>query len=817
MADEKNINGFYNIPDEVLEDIKDFRGEIEKFTKGEVDPSRFKPYRVSRGVYSQRGQKEYMVRIKVPGGGLLPHQMVKIADLAEKYGNSEPHVTDRQDFQIHWVKLEDTPTILEELATVSLTSKGGGGNTVRNITTSPFAGVDPNEVFDTSPYPIALTELLLTNPKTFNLPRKFKFAFSGSSEDFAYATMHDVGFIAKIEDGVEGFVVYTGGGMGAKSRVADKLYDFVPASEVPYIAVAMVNVFDEHGNRRNKHQARMRFYVEKIGIEEFKKVFEEELKKVKAAGELKLALRPTPVPRNIKDPKESNTDVAVDTPGFNDWFEQNVKPQKQEGYYSAKIKLHIGDLTSEQLRGLAGIVEDIGEGSIRNMQGQNILVRYLVKEELPTLFNGLVDLGLAESGADGVEDVLCCPGASSCNLGICLSKNMSTVISQNFKASDLDLSKIDVDIKISGCPNSCGQHPIGGIGLYGVSRNAPDGRKAPFYNVMVGGRVEEGRTRLAETLGYVPSKKIPKVLEAMLSTYQKEKNDGESYHEYLDRQGFKSFKEIVKENKDVPSYSEDPSFFVDWGAKEEFSLAGLGPGECSSGVFDMINTDIKDADNYIDEVRSALKAGDDLEEACYSLRRALITSARSLLVSQGEEPETEVGVLRAFEKTFVDPGYIAPRFRGLEMRAEMYASGGLNEKGLRDGLEFVEALMKDVADLYDSLDDSLKFKEAPKYAEGDAKPEAKEEKPADSGADNVAAEAGADQFMDLRGVKCPINYVKAKIKLETMDLGSKLLIYLDDGEPINNVPVSLGNDGQNILKKEQTPDGHFELLVEKQG
>lgn len=816
MPNTNEQQGFYNIPEEVLEDISNFRGEIEKFIAGEIDPDRFKPYRVTRGVYSQRGQKSYMVRIKVPGGGLMPHQMVKIAELADKYGNSEPHVTDRQDVQIHWVDLKDTPTILEELATVSLTTKGGGGNTIRNVTTSPFAGVDPNEVFDTSSYPVAMAEHFLTNPKSYKLPRKFKFAFSGSSKDSAYATMQDVGFIAKKKNDIEGFAVYVGGGMGAKSRVGELLHDFVEKDEVVYISEAMVNLFDAFGNRRNKHQARLRFFIEKIGLDEFKKIYEIELKKVKVSGEMKLNLRPQPKPRNIKDPSKTNTDVAVDTPGFNDWFETNVAPQKQVGYYTAKIKLHIGDITSEQLTRLAGVIENIGEGTIRNMQGQNILVRWLVKEELPELYNGLVDIGLAERGADGVEDILCCPGASSCNLGVCLSKNMSTVMSQNLKASDLPLDEIDVDIKISGCPNSCGQHPIGGIGLFGVSRGTGDGRKAPFYNVMVGGRVEEGKTRLAESIGFVPSKKMPRVLEDMLAKYVAEKNEGEDYHSYLDRVGFDSFKKLIAEKGQPSTYAEDPSMFTDWGAPDEFSLSGLGPGECSSGVFDMIDTDLRDANNYLNEVKDAISNGNVTDKTSESLRRALITSARALLISQGIEPETDVLALREFEKNIVDAGYLDEKYRGLEMRAEMYASGGLNEKGLTAAVELVGSLVEDVTALYKSLDDSLTFKGVEKRTSG------KEEAPAEStdtssGAGSEAKDAGTDQFLDLRGVKCPINYVKAKIKLEGMEKGKTILLYLDDGEPIQNVPTSLKNDGQNILKQEQVSnETYFELIVKKE-
>ncbi len=802
MSSLKSIKGLYNIPHEVLEDISLYSAEVERFLKGELAPERFKPFRVARGIYAQRGQETYMVRIKVPAGGLTPRQMDVIAELSKRYGNGIPHVTARQDVQLHWVKIEDTVKCMRGLSEVGLTTKGGGGNTVRNITACPDSGVCDREAFDVAPYAIALTEYYLTHPRWSHLPRKFKIAFSGCSDDCALATINDVGFIAvkrSVDGGVqEGFRMYAAGGMGAWSRVATLMEDFVPADEVLYYAEAVRNIFDKHGNRRNKHKARLRFVIERFGEDEFRRMLKKEVERLKEEGLDEINLRPVPKLRDPLSEEPKPVEGAIEDEGYKLWRRTNVRPQKQEGFYYAKIRLDIGDITAEKFKALANVVRSLGEGTVRTTQDQNLVIRWLREEELPALYLKLKELELSEPRAGGIDDVLCCPGASTCNLGICLSRHMSPVIKDELQKSGLDLERLhDVDIKISGCPNSCGQHPIGAIGLHGAARRSGE-RMAPHYEVLVGGRVEEGRTRLAEPLGFVPAKNIPSLLKDFLSLYLEERKEDEDFHAYIDRRGRDDLKSFVSKWSRMPDYEEDRSYYIDWGAEEEFSLAGLGPGECGAGMFDMIEADMDDARKHIKMAEELLDKGANASE---DLFKALVLSAKALLITRGLEPAGDFEALKAFEESFIEKGLAPERFSGLEKKGAAFFSGLLDEKGQRDGLAFVKEFFDAIEKLYESMDDNMKFPGEKEAAAAQVK-------------EKGAAPEGADEFMDLRGVKCPINYVKAKIKLETMDVGKTLLLYLDEGEPIRNVPSSLKNDGQEILRMEKRGE-YYELLVKK--
>jgi sulfite reductase (ferredoxin) len=812
MNNVQTVISLYKVPKEVLEDISNYRAELGRFLNGEISADRFKPFRVTRGIYSQRGQTSFMMRIKVPAGGLLPEQIVRISELSSRYANGIPHVTTRQDVQLHWVKIEDTVKVMEGLAEVGLTTKGGGGNTIRNITACADSGVCGEEAFDVAPYAIALTEYFLTHPRAHTLPRKYKIAFSGCGDDCSLATVNDVGFIATKNnvDGKEreGFRVYVGGGMGAWSRVGTLFEEFIPAGDAVYVAEAVLKVFDKHGNRRNKHKARLRFLVERLGLDEFKRLYKEELKRLKDEGPKDISIRPVPLLRDIDGTKEAG---GGGSPAFNGWFDANVREQRQSGFYYVKIKLHLGDITAEKFGALAEAVKDLGEGTVRTTHDQNIIIRWLRKDELQTLYGRLEEIGLKEAVnevAGGVDDVISCPGASTCNLGICLSKNLATELSKELRKSGLPLSDIkDAGIKVSGCPNSCSQHPVGAIGFFGAARTK-DGRTAPYYNVLVGGRVKEGETRLGKDCGFVPARSVPATVKEFLGVFTENRLPEEGFHTFLDRRGYEDMKRIVEGKCSMPAYDEDRTFYRDWNAKEDFSLAGLGPGECGAGVFDMIETDMDDARKHLNNAREGLKTktGNPSED----LYKALVNASRALLITQGIEPTTEPEALRAFEKHFVKKGlvpdeYKPERFRGLETRGELFRSGHLNEEGLEEGYGLVEELLAAVTWLYDSMDDTMSFTVIEEKKEG---PEEKAEAP-DGG-------IGADVFMDLRGVKCPINYVKAKIKLETMDRGQTLFLYLDDGEPIRNVPSSLKNDGQEILKMEKVEEEeYYELLVKK--
>lgn len=800
---------FYEISKEVREDVELYRLEVERFLEGNVSPQKFRPFRVARGIYAQRGQERFMTRIKVPGGCLTPKQMIRIADLSEKYGNGIPHVTTRQDIQLHFVKIEDTVKAMQELLEVGLTTRGGGGNTVRNITACYDAGVCDLEVFDVTPYAPAFTEFFLNHPKGFTLPRKFKIAFSGCSDDCSFATINDVGFIAKkkVVDGEEkrGFRVYAAGGMGANSRVAELLEDFVPEEEAIYIAEAIMILFDKYGNRKNKHKARLRYVIDKVGRDEFMRLYREELAAVKAEGPKTVNLKVRP------EPEKTLSAVLEEEPAVSDaayrlWRETNAREQRQEGFYFAKIRLPLGDIGAETLRKLADIVREFGEGSIRATHDQNIVVRWLSGRELYPFYKALSDIDLAKPGAGGIADILSCPGASTCNLGICLSRDMATVLTDELEGTGLKLETMDdINIKISGCPNSCSQHPVGAIGLFGAAKRG-NGRMAPHYNILLGGRVEEGHSALGEEFGFVPAKKVPGLLKQFLSEYNDDRREGEDFYAYLDRAGKTRMKELVKECT-LPSYEEDSSCYQDWGNEEEFSLAGLGAGECGAGVLDMIEADIDDGRRQIYKAEEDLGKG-RRESASEALAIAIGLTTKSVLVTKGIEPDDDYISVTEFEKQFVQKGLLSDKFSGLKRRWAKYLSGLLDEKGLKEEILFMEEFSKAVSDLYAGMDAHMKFK-------GEEEEEKPKEAPIEAEKGGEAKKGDADVFMDLRGVKCPINYVKAKIRMEMMQSGQTLQIYLDDGEPIRNVPKSLENDGQEILRQEQTADGHYDLIVKK--
>ena len=835
-----NTASFYNIPPEVLEDIRNFRAEMESFLKGEISPERFKPYRVSRGIYAQRGQETCMIRVKVPAGGLFPHQVDRIADLCERYGDGRPHGTTRQDVQIHYVKIEDTPTVYESLAEVGLTSKGGGGSTVRNVTACPDAGVCALEIFDVAPFSVAVTEHLIKHPNMDKLPRKFKVSFSGCETDCSLSTIQDVGFIAKRStvDGVEreGFRLYTAGGMGANSKVGTLLKDFVPAEDVLYITEAIFNLFYEHGNRRNKHKARLRFFMLKVGEREFERLFDDEVARLKGEGGRELKLRAVPQPRGIS-PVGGDITVSADfteREEYREWVDSNVIPQKkhkgEEGYYLAKIRLPLGDISSGDFRALAEIASGIGDGTLRMTHDQNIIIRWLNSSEVAALYNGIKGLGLAEPYAGGVSDLVSCPGASTCNLGICLSKNLASELTSTIEGSTLSLGELQaVDIKLSGCPNACGQHPIGAIGFFGAARRH-DGRMAPHYEVLVGGRVEEGKTALGTQCGFIPSKAVPAFVNDLLGDYLETKLESEEgvedFYDYLDRRGLERTKILVERYAPMPDFVDNSDFYADWGTDEEFSLAGLGAGECGVGVFDMIETDMEDARKALGDAGKMVSGGTgDVEGASEHLFNGLVLTCKSLLVTQGIEPTGGFDAINEYERVFIGGGHIDTKHSGLEKKGARYSSGLLDEGGITEGISYVEELLGDTIALYDSMDDALQFTGGVVDPEGVSGKKAAgvSEAPSttpsgkkDEGQEAVSeGQSDADAFMDLRGVKCPINYVKSKIKLEMMDIGETMLLLLDDGEPIQNVPVSHTNDGQEILRMDNKGE-YFELLIKKQ-
>lgn len=729
------------------------------------------------GVYEQRESGTYMLRVRIPAGGVLPRQMRRLAEVAQHFGNGTLHVTTRQDIQVHGVTLEAIHPALASLRQEGLTTKGGGGNTVRNITACQDSGVCPDEVFDVAPFAVALTERLMSDRVSFQLPRKYKVAFSGCHADCAGATVNDLGFIARQKGGVSGFAVYVGGGMGGKSRVADLLHEFVPAGEVFLVAEAIKRVFDKHGDRRNKHQARLRFLVERVGLQELRELYEKELTGLKASAPAPLQARSRPNQPGVRS-SGGVVSEPVASPEHARWRRTNVRPQKAPGFFLVSLPLALGDLSADTMRALADIAAHHGDGMMWATQAQNLTLRSVREEELPGLHRKLASLGLAEPQPHILRNLVTCAGASTCRLGLCLSRGLAKALARGLQESDLDLDRVGaLRVHISGCPNSCGRHPVADIGLYGAARRL-GGRLVPHYGVQLGGRLAEGETRFGFSIGTMPAKKVPTFVKDLLAAFLRSP-DAPVFHRFIENGGRSTAEAIAARYCQNPALQTDEDCALDWDADTPFSLAGRGPGECSAGVFDLIEVDLASA-------RDALAAG--------RLYAATTLAARSLLITCAEQPKSDLEALELFRKHFAAEGLIDRRLEPLITEAIRCASAP------RTAFEATPAdvtmLLQSVQSLYQSMDSSLRFKPAP---------------PANAPAPPPGG--APDSIHDFRGIACPLNYVKTKMALGRLQKGQTLMVLLDDAGA-QKVPESARKDGHIVISVTRQAE-HWQVLLRK--
>jgi len=766
------------LPKEVIQSIGDFKDALRDFKDGRMNADRFKGIRVPWGIYSQRGGGIFMSRIRIPAGDITSEQLRALADCSQKYGNGMLHVTTRQDIQIHDVKVEDTEKIIEDLKEFNLSPRGGGGNTVRNITACPFAGICAKEVFDVRSYAISLTEHLLSDPNSYRLPRKYKIAFSGCGEDCAIATITDVGFIAKerVVDGrkKEGFSVYAGGGMGAHSRVGQLLEEFILPEDVGYVAEAIKRLFFKHGERRNRHRARLRFLVEKLGFEEFKNLYSRELEELKDTDYIALRRMEFQYPEEVDARLPVSSDEEFET------FKQyNVLPQKQKGNFIVGISLHLGDIQADKLIKLVQIADGFEARrkakpislGFRAAQDQNIYIRNVKADAVCILYEKLKELELASPYISTVFTPVSCQGASTCNLGICDSKALTHELIEFLQKDGLNPASLEgFNIRISGCPNSCGHHPRGVIGLHGIVRKVGV-RPVPFYKVLLGGRAKEGESRLAQEVGIVPAKNVPHVLKGFLKASQEKVGGYKHVHDYLEKEGVELMEQFIEQFAYVQPYEEDALFYRDFGKEEDFTLAGIGKGECGAGALDLIESDLEAA-------QRKLNLAEEQDYDAQLLSEVLHLSSRALLIVRGIEPRSPEEAVDAFKKEFVHTNIASERFKHLrEQLLVLEEAKGTKER--EELFNYAKEFHQEVQRVYTSMDSSFNFPQT-------SAPEDKKEEE-------------APKVLDLKGTPCPINYVKAKLFLENLEPGSIIDIYLDEGEPISNVPKSLENDGHKIV------------------
>lgn len=573
----------------IEQDIREFENNLSHFKGGGLTEVEFKHFRLLRGIYGQRNDQPgfNMVRVKLPGGVITAAQLRRLGRIADSYADGKAHITTRQDIQFHWVKLETVPDVMRELAEAGMTTREACGNTVRNIIGSPFAGVSTEEAFDVTPYVLALSEHLIRNKLTSKLPRKFKISFSGceTDKDGIIPWIHDIGFVAKsfAENGnvKRGFKIYTGGGLGAHPRVADIFDEFVPEELLVPTTESIITIFDRYGDHKNRRRARMKYIIWKLGLHRFRQLVHEERDRLTGNG--RFFPEPVVFENNKKIPpaKREPVNGKILSREFELWKLANVFPQKQFGYNFIIINPVIGDLSTEQLLSLAEIAEHFSDGTVRTSVSQDIVLRWINSKYLTEVFEQLKAAGLDYSGANSLANVTSCPGADTCNLGItftrALGKELTTLFEKNSGWSDL---LKDMRIKISGCPNSCGQHHVASIGFYGCVRKIK-GRYVPHYIMLIGGGLHSGRNQFGDVIMKIPARRVSDTVLRIVKIFLTERKEDEDFWTYCKRVNPKSFKEKLRDLAFVPDYETSPEWFIDLGQESEFDLR-LGKGECMS-------------------------------------------------------------------------------------------------------------------------------------------------------------------------------------------------------------------------------------------
>ena len=633
----------------VEQDIIDLEKKIRMFREGTIHEDKFRSLRLARGVYGQRQQGVQMVRIKLPYGKMTFKQWKRISDISDKYSTGNLHLTTRQDIQIHFVSLDRTPELWHELEQDNVTLREACGNTVRNITASVTAGIDPNEPFDITPYAHSLFEYLLRNPICQEMGRKIKISFSNTDEDTALAFIHDMGFLPKIKDGKRGFKVVVGGGLGAQPRMADLAYEFLPEDQLIPFAEAVLRVFDRHGERNSRSKARMKFLLQKIGFEAFMELVDAERLAIKNKS-YEIDTERFEVGEEIQD----KMDTVSDPQKFEIWTATNTFEQKQAGKFGVFIRVPLGNISSVVSRNLIEKLDGFVGNDIRVTINQGLFLRNVPAENLAYVYNVLDSEGLAAFGANSVANITACPGTDTCNLAISdsvsITYELEKVIDQEFP----DLVKNnDFKIKISGCMNSCGQHGMANIGFHGSSLKDANKNVLPALQVLLGGGSSgDGFGRAAEKVIKVPSKRGPQVLRYIFADYQDNCLEGEYFNNYFDRQGKNYFYELLKPLASLEALVQ--SDFIDWGQEVAFETA-IGVGECAAVMVDLVAILFVEADEKLADAKGAFES-EKWADAIYLAYSAQVNAAKAMLLDIDVNCSTQMKVILEFTKNF-DEGF----------------------------------------------------------------------------------------------------------------------------------------------------------------
>ena len=697
------------MPSHLATELDIFENELALKKQGKIEDRVFAETRLRRGSYGQRydnGQRhdgcttrilEYptattkgphtfwdapgMQRIKIPFGGLNATQLEVLAELAEEYSDGIAHVTTRQDFQLHFVHIEDTPSLMRRLAAVGITTREACGNSIRNVTACPIAGVCRHQVFDVTPYAKATAYFLLGHPDCQDFGRKFKIAFSGCKTDAcALVRLHDLGAIAvtREENGQakRGFELYVGGGLGTVPQQAKLFAPFLPEEELLPMAQAIARVFARHGEKKNRNTARIKFLVTKLGIDEFRRLVIEERAILPYDPAWTAYLKDVPVYEEKPLKPAAFLQIHTAPPdGFDRWYESNVYGQRQSGYATVTVTLPLGDITAPQLRKLADLARKYTRETVRTTVEQNIVLRWVTEADVPALYSELKQAGLATPGAGTVLDITACPGTDTCKLGIASSRGLAGELRMRLaeKSVNLDEAVRGLHIKISGCFNSCGQHHIADLGFYGVSRNK-NGYAVPHFQVVLGGQWTENAGTYGLAIGAVPSKRIPQAVDRITDRFVAERRAGESFQCFIKRIGKAECKKMLEDLMQVPDHEEDASFYSDWADAREFTTGDMGVGECAGEVVAPIDFQLTACEREVFEAQLHLEAG-RVEEAVAMAYQSMLHGALALLrlklVNFSEDPGR---IVSAFREHFYDTQLFFDPFTGGKFAQYFFAA-----------------------------------------------------------------------------------------------------------------------------------------------
>jgi len=773
----------YIIPKSLITDIQYNQRLIEQFKKGEISGAQLKSNRVPMGIYEQRQDGHYMLRIRCTGGLITPRQLQRVAEVAQQVNCSHIHITTRQEVQIHDVSIDQATPALLSLQKEGLATQGGGGNTIRNMLVNEQGGINNRQTFDPYPYAIGLTTRLIAEKDSWSMPRKLKIAFDMNEADANFSLVADLGLIPVLQNGERGFRVLLGGSVASHPHKGWQVFDFLPEKDLFRAAKAAKNFFNLNGNRKNRHKARIRYIFYKNGEEETRKLYLEEYQKL--VDDASLDFVPATLPFEYKTPAFAPVDD--DSEAFKTWKKRYAQRQTVGNGFAVIIPFLHGNTSPDVFSKIAAFLEPFGNDVIRFTPRQNMQLRNIPEAYLPNIYQFFKSLGLLLDEPVILNNLTSCTGADTCRLGICLPKGLVKGIRRKLEKSGLDLDQLpDLKININGCTNSCAQNAWSDLGFSGRIGRVDD-HPYPAYTVWA--RIN-GKTELAEALGYLAAKDIPSFVVDYLGSYLQVKDQYESYDAFVRAKGAEVIKEAIARYQDVPSFDEDKNYYFDWGADEVFSLTSHGQAECSAGLFDIIELD----QATIKEKQDALSsAGADVEKL---LRDIVFSASRMLLVTRGSDPRTDDEVYSSFEELFINAGIVPETFKTVVEKARH------GESLAADKIQ-VETLAAKVNELYASMDDSLQFKAvAPVEQKKENQPQT------ENTTDSV------DVKKDFRGVACPMNFVKTKIQLSTMQSGQLLEILLDDGQPIQNVPGSVRQEGHEVLSTEKV-DNYWKVLIKK--